>query len=566
MKYLFLCISIFFFQISFTQTDSVLVYGQNLIDQNKLDTAIIYYKKHLLSPSSQKQQVHLLFGLADAYKLKLDYTNANENYSKSFITISKIKDKQLEFLYYVKKAEFFRKRAMHLDAVKELDKALVILKNTPINDLYLSKYYNRKAALFTEHYQLNDSTLYYSNKSLVLAKKTNDNDAVFYSLLEISGVYERKKDYKTSLKYLDEIIAFAKSNNMKQQEADAYISYVMVLARSNQLEKALKASLYAADFSKKNKFLYNEIIFNQNIQNLYFRLNNIEKAYEYLKQRLELTTKYDEIKKEELLFNLETQYKLADKESQIKINNLEIINQKKALASNKVNLYIALVLFVFSIVVAVLIAYFLKRSKKSNKQLQILSSENEFLLSEANHRINNNLQLVVILITNQLKKASETEKIRLKNILIKVEAISTLHKHLYKNEDKQTIDIANYLKDVKTSFFDVFKENDITTNFDVNSLEIATDQAMYFGLLLTELLINSIKHAFKEQDYKVIDFTLRVNNGLLLFIYSDNGISLANKSIKPKLVDKICRQLEMDYNINTDNGFNFSMSKKINNE
>ena len=566
MKYLFLCISIFFFQISFTQTDSVLVYGQNLIDQNKLDTAIIYYKKHLLSPSSQKQQVHLLFGLADAYKLKLDYTNANENYSKSFITISKIKDKQLEFLYYVKKAEFFRKRAMHLDAVKELDKALVILKNTPINDLYLSKYYNRKAALFTEHYQLNDSTLYYSNKSLVLAKKIKDNDAIFYSLLEISGVYERKKDYKTSLKYLDEIIAFAKSNNMKQQEADAYISYVMVLARSNQLEKALKASLYAADFSKKNKFLYNEIIFNQNIQNLYFRLNNIEKAYEYLKQRLELTTKYDEIKKEELLFNLETQYKLADKESQIKINNLEIINQKKALASNKVNLYIALVLFVFSIVVAVLIAYFLKRSKKSNKQLQILSSENEFLLSEANHRINNNLQLVVILITNQLKKASETEKIQLKNILIKVEAISTLHKHLYKNEDKQTIDIADYLKDVKTSFFDVFKENDITTNFDVNSLEIATDQAMYFGLLLTELLINSIKHAFKEQDYKVIDFTLRVNNGLLLFIYSDNGISLANKSIKPKLVDKICRQLEMDYNINTDNGFNFSMSKKINNE
>ncbi|TVZ49585.1 sensor histidine kinase [Olleya sp. Hel_I_94] len=566
MKYLFLCISIFFFQISFTQTDSVLIYGQNLIDQNKLDTAIIYYKKHLLSPSSQKQQVHLLFGLADAYKLKLDYTNANENYSKSFITISKIKDKQLEFLYYVKKAEFFRKRAMHLDAVKELDKALVILKNTPINDLYLSKYYNRKAALFTEHYQLNDSTLYYSNKSLVLAKKTNDNDAVFYSLLEISGVYERKKDYKTSLKYLDEIIAFAKSNNMKQQEADAYISYVMVLARSNQLEKALKASLYAADFSKKNKFLYNEIIFNQNIQNLYFRLNNIEKAYEYLKQRLELTTKYDEIKKEELLFNLETQYKLADKESQIKINNLEIINQKKALASNKVNLYIALVLFMFSIAVAVLIAYFLKRSKKSNKQLQKLSSENEFLLSEANHRINNNLQLVVILITNQLKKASETEKIQLKNILIKVEAISTLHKHLYKNEDKQTIDIANYLKDVKTSFFDVFKENDITTNFDVNSLEIATDQAMYFGLLLTELLINSIKHAFKEQDYKVIDFTLRVNNGLLLFIYSDNGISLANKSIKPKLVDKICRQLEMDYNINSDNGFNFSMSKKINNE
>ena len=57
-----------------------------------------------------------------------------------------------------------------------------------------------------------------------------------------------------------------------------------------------------------------------------------------------------------------------------------------------------------------------------------------------------------------------------------------------------------------------------------------------------------------------------LNNGLLLFRYSDNGISVRDKFIKPKLVDKICRQLEMNYDISTDNGFTFSMSKKINDE
>ena len=566
MKYLLFCIFLFFIQISFSQTDSIQSFGQNLIYENKLGEAIDYYKKYLTKPTNKEQEIHLLLGLAEVYKLKLDYKQANDFYLKAHKGIKSIGNKQLEFLYYVKRAEFFRIRTMLVESIAQLDKAAVILKENKIDDLYLAKYYNRKAALFTEYYHIQDSTLFYANKSLDLAKKINDKDNVFYSLLEIAGVYEREKEYKTAISYLEEIIEFAKKNNMQQQEADAYISYIMALARSNQLENALNTALYAADFSKKNNLLYNEIIFNENIQNLYFRLHNTEKAYEYLKYRLELTTKYNEIKKEELLLNLEAQYKLADKESQIKINKLEIINQKKALASNKINLYVIIVLFVFAISVALLIAHFLKRTRKSNKQLQALSQENKFLLSEANHRINNNLQLVVILISNQLKKASEKEGLQLKNILTKVEAISTLHKHLYKNDDKEKVDIGSYLNDVKVSFFDVFKENDIHTNFNIISAEIPTDYAMYFGLLLTELLINSIKYAFNKQDNKVIDFELKYSNSDLYFNYSDNGTSSLNKKIKPKLIDKICRQLEMDYKISTENGFKFSIVKKINND
>lgn len=554
------------FQLSFSQKDEIVDFGQNLINQNKLDQAITYYAKRIVEPSNEEQKIHLLLGLAEVYKLKLDYDTASDYYIKAFESIKNIKNKQLAFLYHVRMAEFFRKRTMLVESAAQLDKAALILKGNKVEDLYLAKYYNRKAALFTEFYHIQDSTLFYANKSLDLSKKIKDKDNVFYSLLEIAGVYERKKEYKTAIRYLEEIIDFAKNNNMEQQEADAYISYIMALARSNQLEKALKIALYAADFSKNKNLLYNEIIFNENIQNLYFRLNNTEKAYEYLKYRLELTTKYDEIQKEELLLNVEAQYKLAEKENQITINKLEIINQKKELASNRINLYIVLSLFVFAISIALLIAYFLKKTRNNNKKLQSLSQENQFLLSEANHRINNNLQLVVILISNQLKKTSEEEGMQLKNILTKVEAISTLHKHLYKNEDKKKVDIGSYLNDVKVSFFDVFQENDIQTNFKVPFIEMPTDLAMYLGLLLTELLINSIKYAFNKQDNKAIHFELKHTNGVLFFDYADNGNDNQNKTIKPKLIDKICRQLEMGYKISTENGFSFSIEKKINND
>lgn len=566
MRCLFLCISFLIFHLSFSQNDDIVDFGQNLIYENKLDEAISYYNKHVIEPQNQEQKINLLLGLAEIYKLKLNYDTANDYYIKAFENIKSINNNQLEFLYHVKMAEFFRKRTMLIESVAELDKAAQILKQHKVESLYLAKYYNRKAALFTEYYNINDSTLFYANKSLDLAKKIKDKDNVFYSLLEIAGVYERKKEYNTAILYLEEIIEFAESNNMEQQEADAYISYIMALARSNQLEKALKKALYAANFSKENDLLYNEIIFNENIQNLYFRLNNTEKAYEYLKYRLELTTKYNEIKKEELLLNIEGKYRLKEQENQIKINTLEIHNKNKELIANRINLYVSIGLFLFAFFIIAVIAYFLKRTRKSNKRLQSLSQENEFLLSEANHRINNNLQLVVILITNQLKKTSEKEGIHLKNILTKVEAISTLHKHLYKSEDKKKVDTASYLNDVKVSFFDVFKDNDIITNFNIASLEIPIDHAMYFGLLLTELLINSIKHAFYKQDNKTIDFELQSINGYLLFNYTDNGIASLNKTITPKLIDKICRQLEMDYKINTDNGFSFSLSKKIINE
>jgi len=554
------------FQLSFSQKDEIVDFGQNLINQNKLDQAITYYAKRIVEPSNEEQKIHLLLGLAEVYKLKLDYDTASDYYIKAFESIKNIKNKQLAFLYHVRMAEFFRKRTMLVESAAQLDKAALILKGNKVEDLYLAKYYNRKAALFTEFYHIQDSTLFYANKSLDLSKKIKDKDNVFYSLLEIAGVYERKKEYKTAIRYLEEIIDFAKNNNMEQQEADAYISYIMALARSNQLEKALKTALHAADFSKNKNLLYNEIIFNENIQNLYFRLNNTEKAYEYLKYRLELTTKYDEIQKEELLLNVEAQYKLAEKENQITINKLEIINQKKELASNRINLYIVLSLFVFAISIALLIAYFLKKTRNNNKKLQSLSQENQFLLSEANHRINNNLQLVVILISNQLKKTSEEEGMQLKNILTKVEAISTLHKHLYKNEDKKKVDIGSYLNDVKVSFFDVFQENDIQTNFKVPFIEMPTDLAMYLGLLLTELLINSIKYAFNKQDNKAIHFELKYTNGVLFFDYADNGNDNQNKTIKPKLIDKICRQLEIGYKISTENGFSFSIEKKINND
>ena len=144
--------------------------GEKLVYQNKLKEAISYYHENLKSTKDLNQRVLIYFGLAEAHKLNLQYDEASTYYTKAFEILKKTKNEQLTFLYHVKMAEFYRKRTLFKESIEQLDLAAVLLKNNPIEDQYLTKYFSRKAALFTEYFQKQDSTFYYANKSLEIAK------------------------------------------------------------------------------------------------------------------------------------------------------------------------------------------------------------------------------------------------------------------------------------------------------------------------------------------------------------------------------------------------------------
>ncbi|WP_432670105.1 tetratricopeptide repeat-containing sensor histidine kinase [Flavobacterium sp. SM2513] len=561
MKY-FCFFTLLLFQFSFAQNDSIVKLGKQLTYENKHSEAIAYFNKHLAQPKNSVQEIELLLALADVYKLELKFNKANDHYLRAYKRILEIKNEQLEFLYYVKRAEFYRKRTLYQEMVKQLDKAGNILKKHPINDAYLAKYYSRKAALFTEYYNIADSTLVFAKKSLLYATKINDKDNIFYSRLEIACVYEREMDLKRAIDEFESLIAYAKENRLVQNQADVTINYINVLIKDNQIDKALSEALAAMAFAKKYNLLYNENIFTIKVYELYKGLKKFEKANEYLEYRHELSERYYELEHNQFLFELEEKYKVDEKENQITIKNLELVNKSKELSTNKVRFYIFLGLFLAALVIALLIAYFLNKTRDTNKELQFLSQQNEFLLSEANHRINNNLQLIIILIEVQLSKISESEGQEIQKILKKINSIATLHRHLYQSNDKRHVNSYKYLKDIQVSFSDLFLENGIKTKFTIESIELSADVSMYLGLLLTELCINSIKHAFEQQDQKEIRFQLTKDTEFFYFYYSDSGVGLPQDSIQPKLIEQMCRQLRIKYTITNEDGFCFSFKKE----
>lgn len=73
----------------------------------------------------------------------------------------------------------------------------------------MAKYYSRKAALFTEYYHIDDSTLTYAKKSLFYATKVNDKDNIFYARLEIACVYERQNEFSKAINEYKNLIKYA---------------------------------------------------------------------------------------------------------------------------------------------------------------------------------------------------------------------------------------------------------------------------------------------------------------------------------------------------------------------
>lgn len=247
-------------------------------------------------------------------------------------------------------------------------------------------------------------------------------------------------------------------------------------------------------------------------------------------------------------------------------NGLQLAESQTTINQVKNNQLLLLVIILFFVLGMISLFFYSKKIKIANKQLDFLSKENAFLLNEANHRINNNLQLIVILISDELRKLDGNEYLNTKKILSKVESIATLHRHLYQSKNKNEIEISNYLNEIKVNFEALFEEKSITVVFHTDEYVVNIDQGLYLGLLLTELFINTLKYAFKEQVSRRIEVKVSNQKSGYRFVYKDNGKESIGLDIQPRLVDKLCRQLKVVYTIDTQEGFELSFDKEIQDE
>ncbi len=160
--------------------------------------------------------------------------------------------------------------------------------------------------------------------------------------------------------------------------------------------------------------------------------------------------------------------------------------------------------------------------EEKTKDLSIALEQRDLLLKELNHRVKNNMQTIISLIRLQ-KNDIEDEKIKemFSTIQNRINAMSHLHELLYNQNDLSQIDAYEYLYKIIDELQDSFETNNIKINYNIKTT-LPTQQAVYCGLIVNELVTNSFKYAFDIEGGNInIKLTKQFDNYLLSI--SDDG-------------------------------------------
>ena len=198
--------------------------------------------------------------------------------------------------------------------------------------------------------------------------------------------------------------------------------------------------------------------------------------------------------------------------------------------------------------------------KNTEVELQKALKTKDYLMREMHHRIKNNLQLLISMLRLMKGSISTNANGVVKDIIGRINSISSVHEVFYQKIENNSINLIEYLEKTFT------KER--TGAASATNLTIIGDEYMvkiepctYIGIVVNELITNSIKYAWKDLDIEdseiIIEYKLKKDH--LYIDYHDNGSGFNQKTVKPglgtTLVELLVKeQLMGELEINSVNG------------
>jgi signal transduction histidine kinase len=165
------------------------------------------------------------------------------------------------------------------------------------------------------------------------------------------------------------------------------------------------------------------------------------------------------------------------------------------------------------------------------RELQASLNEKEVLLKELHHRVKNNLQVICSLLNSQ---SASTQDKRVRELFAtsqnRVRSMALIHEQLYQSKNLATIDVAEYIRRLALNLFRShgIDPDVIALTLDLEDVELPIDAAVPCGLIINELISNSLEHAFPPGKEGEIRVRLRCDpHGMCELTITDTGVGFA---------------------------------------
>jgi len=209
-----------------------------------------------------------------------------------------------------------------------------------------------------------------------------------------------------------------------------------------------------------------------------------------------------------------------------------------------------------------------QRVEAENK-LRSAYDEKVMLVKEIHHRVKNNLQIIISLLNLQSRYITDEATLAvIKESQTRVRAMSLVHEKLYQADDVSKIEIKDYIRFLGTGLVQFYgaKSRGVRLTLDIGDIGATINTAIPLGLILNELISNSLKYAFPEGKPGEITITVTKEGTALHIRYQDNGVGIPEtldwkntKSLGLRLVNTLVDQLNGTVELDRSAGTLFTM-------
>lgn len=197
--------------------------------------------------------------------------------------------------------------------------------------------------------------------------------------------------------------------------------------------------------------------------------------------------------------------------------------------------------------------------RKEAEDLLISNDEKDVLLKEIHHRVKNNLQVITSLLSLQSNFLEDAKQRKIfADSQYRINSMAIVHELLYQSDNLSKLDYQDYLKKLSQYLIRSIKgeDNKIQLHLDVPNIKLSIDTAIPLGLLINEVLTNSLKYGIKGDQAGCISICISkakeaAKNPSYILEIGDDGIGYSDtinhrnsKSLGLKLIHNLTRQLE----------------------
>ncbi|HDZ03893.1 hypothetical protein LCGC14_0199330 [marine sediment metagenome] len=375
-------------------------------------------------------------------------------------------------------------------------------------------------------------------------------------------------EYEKAIPFLEESREIIKKYNKSKFSSDIIENTLALAECYLKLDNYAKATDYLSD--DLNPIKSDNILKRNRIYaDYYFKTGDFKSSTVYLKKNIRIRDSIDalasNIKNQQLTSVVAQDLENSRKTMEHQKAQLEESRKDIKARDDKISLVFVSLIFTLIGFAGLVYAYLksIKNQRLIAEQKFIIENslvEKDSLLKEIHHRVKNNLQMVSSLLSLQTKNTRSKAAIEaLEEGKSRVKAMALIHQKLYQNDDLSVIEMQGYIESLINSIQSVYKKggHNINITIDAEGVELDIDRAIPFGLILNELVSNSFKYAFPDDDSdgKIYIHLRKILGQEGFFEYTDNGIGLpedsderANSSMGIRLMSRLANQLQTSLN------------------